>query len=140
LTETMRNITHLVVHCTATPQSATVASIQRYWREVMKWKSPGYHIIVTPAGAAVRLASDTDTCNGVKGHNASSLHVSYIGGVDANGKPLDNRTPEQKATLRLVLKAWREKYPTARIQGHRDFEGVAKACPSFDARAEYAAL
>jgi N-acetylmuramoyl-L-alanine amidase len=76
----------------------------------------------------------------VKGHNANSLHVSYIGGVDANGKPTDNRTPEQKATLRLVLKAWREKYPTAKIQGHRDFPGVAKACPSFQAREEYAAL
>lgn len=133
----MRSITHLVVHCTATPQSATVASIQRYWREVLKWLSPGYHVVVTPSGAAVRLAPDEALCNGVKGHNATSLHVSYIGGVDAKGKPLDNRTPEQKATLRLVLKAWREKYPTAKICGHRDFDGVRKACPSFDARDEY---
>ena len=133
----MRNITHLVVHCTATPQSATIASIPRYWREVMKWRSSGYHIIVTPAGAAVRLADDTAICNGVKGHNSTSLHVSYIGGVDANGKPLDNRTKEQKETLRLVLKAWKEKYPTAKICGHRDFPGVVKACPSYDARSEY---
>ena len=137
MTEAMRTIQHIVVHCTATPQSATIASIQRYWREVLKWtKAPGYHIIVTPAGAAVRLADDTAICNGVAGRNSTSLHVSYIGGVDANGKPLDNRTPEQKATLRLVLKAWKEKYPTAKICGHRDF-GVPKACPSFDARAEY---
>lgn len=136
----MRTIQHLIVHCTATPQGATVASIQRYWRQVMKWNKPGYHIIVTPAGAAVRLASDSDVCNGVKGHNANALHVSYIGGVDANGKPVDNRTKEQKETMRLVLKAWREKYPTARIQGHRDFPGVAKACPSFPAREEYAGL
>lgn len=133
----MRNITHLVVHCTATPQSATVASVQRYWRTALGWKQPGYHIIVTPNGAAVRLAQDAEMCNGVKGHNVTSLHVSYIGGVDGSGRPVDNRTPEQKETLRLVLKAWKEKYPTARIQGHRDFPGVAKACPSFDARAEY---
>lgn len=103
----------------------------------MKWKASGYHIIVTPAGAAVRLADDTAICNGVKGHNSTSLHVSYIGGVDANGKPLDNRTPEQKATLRLVLKAWKEKYKTAKICGHRDFPGVLKACPSFSAKDEY---
>ena len=132
----MRTIQHIVVHCTGTPQSATISSIQRYWKQVLGWKAMGYHVIVTPAGAAVRLADDTAICNGVKGHNSTSLHVSYIGGVDANGKPLDNRTKEQKETLRLVLKAWKEKYPTAKILGHRDF-GVPKACPSFPAKDEY---
>jgi len=134
----MRNITHLVVHCTATPQSATVASIQRYWRQVMRWRSPGYHILVLPNGTAVRLAPDEVTTNGVRGHNATSLHVSYIGGVDANGRPLDNRTAEQKVALLRVITEWRALYPHATVQGHRDFPGVSKACPSFDARTEYA--
>jgi N-acetylmuramoyl-L-alanine amidase len=134
----MRNITHLVVHCTATPQSATVASIQRYWRQVMGWRSPGYHILVLPNGTAMRLAPDEATTNGVRGHNATSLHVSYIGGVGTNGRSLDNRTPEQKATLLRVINEWRALYPNATVQGHRDFPGVTKACPSFDARTEYA--
>jgi N-acetylmuramoyl-L-alanine amidase len=134
----MRNITHLVVHCTATPQSATVASIQRYWRQVMGWRSPGYHILVLPNGTAMRLAPDEATTNGVRGHNATSLHVSYIGGVGTNGRPLDNRTPEQKVALLRVINEWRALYPNATVQGHRDFPGVTKACPSFDARTEYA--
>ena len=40
--------------------------------------------------------------------------------------------------LSMVLHEWRAKYPTAKILGHRDFPKVAKACPSFDAVAEYA--
>lgn len=133
----MRNITHIVVHCTATSQSATVSSIQRYWRTIMKWRQPGYHIVVTPGGAAIRLSEDSKTTNGVKGHNLTSLHISYIGGIAEDGKPLDNRTPAQKETLLLMIKDWLQRYPDAVVCGHRDFPGVTKACPSFDALAEY---
>jgi N-acetylmuramoyl-L-alanine amidase len=128
----MRRITHLVVHCTATPLNTTVASIQRHWREVLKWKSSGYHILIDQHGVAHRLAPDTAICNGVAGHNATSLHVSYIGGANN-----DNRTFGQKSTLINVLQEWRKLYPNAKICGHRDFAGVKKACPQFDAIKEY---
>ena len=131
----MRDIKFIVIHCTATPQSAKVESIQRYWRQVLGWKSPGYHRIITPSGFAPMLAADNQVCNGVAGFNSNSLHVSYIGGVDAVGKPLDNRTPEQRAELEKIVRAWAARYPTAKIMGHRDFPRVAKACPSFDVKA-----
>ena len=131
----MREIKYLVVHCTATAQSATIAAIIRYWKEHLGWRSPGYHKIITPSGAVVTLAGDERVCNGVKGYNRESLHVSYIGGADG-----DNRTPEQKAALLQVLTDWKRTYPEAVIQGHRDFPKVAKACPSFDARLEYREL
>ena len=142
----MRDILYLTLHCTATPQSATVASIQRYWREVLKWKAPGYHQCITPDGSVALLAKDELICNGVAGFNRNSLHVSYIGGVDEDGKPLDNRTGAQKTALLSVLQAWVQKYPDAKIMGHRDFsrdlnrDGIiqpsewAKACPSFDVK------
>jgi N-acetylmuramoyl-L-alanine amidase len=133
----MREIKFIVVHCTATPQTATVASIQRYWRNVLKWKSPGYHIIVHPDGRLTRLQSDDKPTNGVGGHNANALHVSYIGGVDAANKPLDNRTMNQKQSLLAVITYWKRLFPNANIQGHKDFPGVTKACPSFDAKHEY---
>jgi N-acetyl-anhydromuramyl-L-alanine amidase AmpD len=142
----MREIKHIVIHCTATPQSATVASIQRYWREVLKWRSPGYHQCIAANGTISRLAIEEESCNGVAGFNRNSLHVSYIGGVDGNGKALDNRTAAQKAALLSVVQEWAAKYPTAKIMGHRDFsrdlnrDGIiqpsewAKACPSFDVK------
>ncbi|MDO6388985.1 N-acetylmuramoyl-L-alanine amidase [Pontibacter sp. BT731] len=129
----MRKIDNLVIHCTATVQTAKVESIQRYWRDTLKWRSSGYHVIIEANGNIVRLAEDSAVCNGVAGHNSNSLHVSYIGGIDAKGKGLDNRTPQQKVALWQVIKAWKQKYPNAKVLGHRDFPSVKKECPSFDA-------
>jgi N-acetylmuramoyl-L-alanine amidase len=133
----MRPIQFIVLHCTATSSTASVAAIQRYWREQLKWKSPGYHYIIEADGETHQLHPDHLPANGVRGHNANSIHVSYIGGVDANGKPIDNRTLKQKAALIGQIKWLKQLYPDAIVQGHRDFPGVAKACPSFDAKLEY---
>jgi N-acetylmuramoyl-L-alanine amidase len=136
----MRTIKYLVVHCTATPQTTNVESIQRHWRERLGWKASGYHKIVKANGEVITLATDEQVCNGVAGFNSVSLHVSYIGGIDSRGNPLDNRTQGQKDAISQVLHAWRAKYPDAKIQGHRDFlkRGVNwKECPSFNAKAEY---
>jgi N-acetylmuramoyl-L-alanine amidase len=133
----MRQIKYLVVHCTATPQSTTVESIQRYWRERLGWKANGYHKIIKANGEVITLAQDDAVCNGVAGFNSVSLHVSYVGGIDSRGNPLDNRTQGQKDAISQVLHAWKQKYPSAIIQGHRDFPKVNKACPSFNAKAEY---
>ena len=134
----MRNIKYLVVHCTATPHTTTVESIQRHWKDRLKWASPGYHKIIKANGEVITLATDDKICNGVAGHNSICLHVSYIGGIDSRTNPVDNRTQGQKDALSMVLHEWKRKYPDAVIQGHKDFPKVNKACPSFDAKKEYA--
>lgn len=145
----MRNIQYLVVHCTATAQTATIAAIQKHWHEEMKWKNPGYHHIVCPDGKVVQMLDHELVANGVAGHNANSIHVSYIGGIDGNGRPADNRTPQQKASLVAILKSLKQFYPKAKILGHRDFSPDKngngkvdsweriKECPCFDAILEY---
>lgn len=132
----MRPIRNIVVHCTATPQSTSVASIQRYWRTNLGWKNPGYHVIVKASGEAVELLPIEKVSNGVAGHNSDSVHISYIGGVDGK-RAVDNRTPAQKETLLKYLRKWKSMFPAAKIKGHRDFPGVKKACPSFNAIPEY---
>jgi N-acetylmuramoyl-L-alanine amidase len=145
----MRVINYIVVHCTATPQSHTIADMQRYWRETLKWSNPGYHYVVLADGSYRSLQDISLTANGVKGYNHNSIHISYIGGV-VNGKPADNRTPQQKATLERLLKELKTRFPGAKIKGHRDFSrdtngnGIVdsweriKECPCFDAIPEYA--
>ena len=131
----MRRIDHIVIHCTATSQSAKVESILAYWKRVRGWKSPGYHIIIKADGEAVRLLDDAKPSNGVAGHNSRIINICYIGGIDVRtGKAKDTRTPEQTATMIRLLKEYKGKHPNATILGHRDFEGVKKACPSFDVR------
>ena len=69
-------------------------------------------------------------------HNAHSIGVCYIGGMDAaNKNPKDTRTLAQKAALLSLLVDLKKIYYGAKIYGHRDFAN--KACPSFDATKEY---
>nr|DAO44197.1 MAG TPA: endodeoxyribonuclease I [Caudoviricetes sp.] len=98
---------------------------------------PGYHFIIKPDGEVVQLLEIEKVSNGVKGFNSVSINISYIGGVDAQNKPIDNRTEAQKKALLDLLKKLKKQFPKAIIQGHRDFPDVKKACPSFDAKEEY---
>ena len=128
----MRSIKYLVVHCTATPQATTIESIKNHWANVLGWKTVGYHYIIKADGQIVQLQPIDKPTNGVKGYNKECVHVCYIGGMIN-----DNRTKQQKAALTQVLTGLKQQFPTAIIQGHRDFPGVAKACPQFDAKNEY---
>jgi N-acetylmuramoyl-L-alanine amidase len=133
-----RNIDFIVIHCTATPQNTTVQSILNYWKNILKWRSPGYHILIDTAGKLHQLSHFDKTTNGVKGHNARSIHISYIGGIDGNQKAKDTRTTAQKAGILEAIKMaiyYADK--KVKIQGHRDFPNVRKDCPSFDAKREY---
>ena len=85
------------------------------------WVNPGYHYVVSPDGKITQLLDEDKVSNGVRGYNSETINVAYIGGIDTNGKPTDNRTDAQKASLRSLLKMLHKKYPTAVIQGHRDF-------------------
>ena len=98
---------------------------------------PGYHFIVMPDGEIMSLLPIEQVSNGVAGFNSALINIAYLGGVDAKNVPQDTRTPQQKASLLKLLKELKQKFPTATIQGHRDFPKVKKACPSFDAKNEY---
>lgn len=134
----MRKIKYIAVHCTAGNQAATVDDLRKEFAR-KGWKNPGYHYVITADGVIHQLLDNEKVSNGVRGYNAVTVNVAYTGGIDlATRKPLDNRTAAQKASLRAVLKVLHSLFPTAIIEGHRDFPGVSKACPSFDAKAEYA--
>ena len=130
----MREINYLVVHCTATQPDAKIENIQNYWRKNLGWKSPGYHYIIKADGEIVPLLSIDRVSNGVAGYNSQIINISYIGGIDKSGKPKDTRTEEQKSSILKLLKDLKKRFPSAKIQGHRDFPKVSKACPSFDVK------
>ena len=138
----MRTIKRIFVHCTAGPQTQTVAQIQKYWKTVNKWTNPGYHYIIKPDGEIVPLQPEDKPSNGVAGYNSTSINVCYIGGVDKQGRPIDNRTDAQKASLIKILKELKQRYPDAVIMGHREIWGSSpknwkKMCPCFNAGEEY---
>lgn len=131
----MRIIRYIVVHCTASTPDATTEDIKRYWKEQLGWKNPGYHYLILRDGEIIELQDEAKIANGASGYNQISIHISYIGGIDKSGKPFDNRTNLQKHAMFDKLIELTEKYPGAKIVGHRDLPGVKKACPSFDVTA-----
>jgi len=135
----MRQINYIAVHCTASPQTWGVKELEREFYQSKHWKNPGYHYVVTADGKIHQMLAEEKVSNGVQGYNHCAINVAYVGGVDVNNKlkPIDNRTPAQKESLRKILSILHSKYPHAVIQGHRDFPKVAKACPCFDAKTEY---
>lgn len=151
LKKSERKITEIIVHCSATPEGKdyTVDDIRR-WHKQRGYSDVGYHYIVYRNGQLVQGRDVNIIGAHAAGHNAHSIGICYIGGMNAeNTQPEDTRTLRQKARLLSLLVDLRKLYPNARIIGHRDLsedkngDGIIepsewmKACPSFDAKSEY---
>lgn len=138
-----RPINRIVIHCTATSQSATVGAIKAYWKSI-GWSKVGYHYIIGLNGERHILSHLSQPTNGVKGYNWDSVHISYIGGKDG----IDNRTEAQKQEMLNLIKELRSDSILGQVPvfGHRDLfpdkngDGIIdkhdwlKLCPSFDAQ------
>lgn len=149
-----RLITEIIVHCEATPEgedftpeqvsaSHKARHFSPYVRNGKTWYI-GYHYVIQLDGRVIACRPESMKGCHCSGHNAHSIGISYVGGCasrkykDWAMRPKDTRTAAQKAAMLKLLRELKAKYPNARIYGHRDFAN--KACPSFDARAEYANL
>jgi N-acetylmuramoyl-L-alanine amidase len=146
----MRQITDIVLHCTATREGKFLnAKDIDQMHKAIGWSGIGYHYVVLLDGTVEKGRPDAKIGAHVKGYNSKSIGVVYVGGLDKNGKPKDTRTALQKQALRALLKRLKCLYATAKISGHRDFSpdlnknGVIesneriKECPCFDAKIEY---
>lgn len=139
LKKSVRNITEIIVHCTATPagREVGVADVDR-WHRQRGFAGIGYHYLVTLDGS-VCLGRDVDVAGAhCRGYNSHSIGVCYVGGLDTCGQPADTRTAAQRRALRELLGGLKKLYPGAETHSHRDF--AAKACPCFDATTEYCDL
>ena len=132
----MRKISEIIVHCSATAELRDFGAKDiDLWHKAQGWDCIGYHYVVRIDGTIEEGRPVERIGAHCKGHNAYSIGVCYVGGLDKSGKPKDTRTPLQKQALARLLKQLRAKYPNAVICGHRDFAN--KACPCFDAKNEY---
>ena len=136
-----RRVDLIVIHCSATrcnrsfPLEAVIAC-----HRARGFATVGYHYYVTRDGVVHAGRPLYQEGAHATGYNRRSIGVCYEGGLNPDGKPADTRTPAQKETLRKLLFCLKTDYPHARIVGHRDLPNVAKECPCFDAKAEYATL
>ena len=134
----MREISSIIIHCSATPEGRdfTVEDIDRCHRH-RGFRCIGYHYVIYRDGSihpGRPIAREGAHC---AGHNADSIGICYIGGVDAAGKPKDTRTPQQRTALTQLVSDLCRQYniPRINVYGHNEF--AAKACPCFDVKKEF---
>lgn len=98
------------------------------------WLMIGYHFVIKRDGTIERGRPLSIPGAHVVGHNQHSVGICMIGGTKADGKtPENNFNEAQFASLKALLIELREKYPNAKIVGHRDL-APGRGCPSFEVR------
>lgn len=155
-----RMIDEIIVHCSASKEGKEVSSdsidslhkARKFSSYVSGGKTHyiGYHFLIHLDGTIEECRPIAKMGCHASGHNARSIGICYIGGLDSKGAIKDTRTPEQKAALVKLIKELKNRQPTIkRVMGHRDtspdlngngviepFEWI-KGCPCFDAIKEY---
>lgn len=125
------SVKYLTIHCAATPEGRHVdAATISAWDQA-KFGQTSYHHVIELDGKDVRTLRDDQKGAHVGKNNTGNIGICYVGGVDVHGNPKDTRTPAQKTTLLTLIRTYKGRYPDIKILGHRDWPGVAKACPSF---------
>ena len=105
LKKSKRMINEIIIHCTATPEGRdySVSDI-RSWHLKRGFSDIGYHYIIHRDGK-IDTGRDVDLSGAhCTGHNAHSIGVVYVGGLDKNGRATDTRTEAQKKSLIDLLK------------------------------------
>ena len=131
----LSNVDTIVIHCSATKASQDVDIHDvRKWHKAKGWSDVGYHFVVLQNGLIQYGRDITRQGAHVKGHNKTSIGICYIGGLDEAGKPKDTLTDDQARAISDLIEelVCHDELQITRLLGHRDFPGVAKACPCFD--------
>ena len=142
LAKSKRKINKIIMHCTATKEGKdfTVEQI-RQWHLQRGFNDIGYHYVIYRDGT-IHNGRNVDKAGAhTAGHNSDSIGICYVGGLDANNKPKDTRTAEQKASMHKLIHSLLSMYGLSikDVFGHRDFAN--KACPCYTTkqyREEYA--
>lgn len=140
----MREITDIVVHCSFTKPRVGqnprigVAEIRKWHTDPKPdgrgWRDVGYHYIIKRDGT-LQLGRPIEQVGAhVRGVNLHSIGICLIGGMEKRtGKAVNDYTPNQWQTLRMVVGGLAIQFPDSVISGHNNFT-KSKTCPNFDVR------
>lgn len=153
----MNKIDSIIIHCSATRagQDLRAKDIDRIHKQ-RGFRQIGYNFVIDLDGTVENgrpLSLEGAHCNtksfsGIS-YNKHSIGICYIGGLDADGRPADTRTDEQKIALRNLVAKLCKEYDIIELLGHRDTSPdtdgsgevepreFIKACPCFEVRDEF---
>lgn len=127
---TMRELKEIILHCTATKEGQDYSAEQvRKWHLDRGFNDIGYHFLIRLDGT-VEAGRPLETVGAhCKGHNANSIGIAYVGGLDKNGRPKDTRTLPQKEAMRRLVDDLKQYFPRLEVHCHNEYS--TKSCPCF---------
>lgn len=129
----MRNINKIIIHCSASKPTQNIGAAEiDTWHKQQGWDEIGYHFVIRRSGEIEKGRELQKIGAHCKGHNTDSIGICLVGGIDADGKPENNFTDLQFASLRKLVLELKAKFNILYIFGHNDFAN--KACPCFDVK------
>lgn len=135
----MRALHRIILHCSATIEGAhfDVATIRQWHTSPPRnWSDIGYHYVIWLDGTIEKGRPIEKSGAHTRGHNADSIGVCYIGGVDKDNKPKDTMTPIQDIAFIKLVQSLRMVFGQhLTIHGHNEY--AKKACPSFEVADKY---
>lgn len=128
-------VAFIVVHHSASKPSGNhdVHDVRR-WHLKRGFVDVGYHYVI-PQDGTLQEGRPLDRQGAhVTRFNHLSVGICLIGGVseDDHTVPENNFTDAQLETLAALLTTLQDRFPAAKIVGHRDMPGAKTACPALD--------
>lgn len=146
----MREINLIIIHCSATRADRDITAKDIHSAHIVRgFSSWGYHYYIRKSGIVEPMRSIEEPGAHARGYNRNSIGICYEGGLDANGRPADTRTPHQCAAMYKLVDELKCRFPEATVLGHRDlspdknYNGIIdpweriKECPCFEVKDEF---
>lgn len=134
----MRSLRRIIIHCSATREGEEVSvETIRNWHTSppRNWSDIGYHFVIGLDGTVFQGRPIDNQGAHTRGHNADSIGICYIGGVDKDLNPKDTMTEIQDIALLELVKSLRLIFGELNLHGHNEYS--SKSCPSFDVQEKY---
>jgi hypothetical protein len=130
----MKNITHIVVHYSATneDQEITRNDIDRM-HKARGWKGIGYHFFYRLNGMEEIGRPITEVGAHVGGQNRGKIGLCYAGGTKKEFGPdkgFNTLNLAQEKALIQRIRMLKSAFPAAKVVGHKDL--AATQCPGFN--------
>lgn len=127
----MRSIKKIIVHVADTPDTLDIGAAEiRQWHTDPPprgngWSDIGYHKVVRKGGILEDGRPESRAGAHVRGHNADSLAICWVGRNDCQ--------ESQKASMKKQIKEWLTKYglSISDVYGHKELAS-GKTCPNLD--------
>lgn len=129
----MREINKIIIHCTKTLPDKDIGLHEiTKWHRAKGYFGCGYHFIIRRDGTIEKARPIEQAGCHTTGHNQDSIAICLVGGINENGKLVDNFNTTQLTSLRNLIDRLTDTYHALEILGHNQLANTD--CPSFSVK------